>query len=135
EAGIPVHITMGNHDSRDAFYSILREMEPEAPLVPGQHLFILETPHVDFLLLDTLERVNKTPGLLGEEQLVWLREVLTRRTGKPIILVGHHYPDTGSQRGLLDSDKLFDLALAHPAVKAYFYGHSHRWEIGKHQRI
>ncbi len=129
EAGIPVHITMGNHDDRGPFYSILSEMKPEEPILEDQHVAVIETPNVNLFLLDTLDQVNVTPGLLGEAQLAWIDEALGKRRDKPAILFGHHTP-TGSGGGLLDAGKMFEIVHSHRHAKAYFYGHSHRWEIG-----
>jgi 3',5'-cyclic-AMP phosphodiesterase len=134
-AGIPVHITMGNHDDRGPFYTVLADMEREAPFVDGRHLDILETPNVYLFLLDTLDQVNQTPGLLGERQLEWLDRALAKHADKPVILFGHHFPETGTGRGLQDIEALYAIALSHPHVKAYFYGHSHRWELGKHEDL
>jgi hypothetical protein len=35
----------------------------------------------------------------------------------------------------LDTDRLFDLLRPHRHVKAIFYGHSHVWELGRHDRL
>ena len=134
-AGIPIHITMGNHDDREPFYSIMREMKPEEPILEGRHISIIETPNVHLFLLDTLDQVNNTPGLLGERQLEWLDEALGGHNDKPAILIGHHFPETGTGRGLLDVEKLYEIALSHKHVQAYFYGHSHNWLIGRHEEL
>ncbi len=135
EAGLPVHITMGNHDDREPFYSILSDMKPDTPHLEGRHLAVVETPSVDLVLLDTLDQVNNTPGLLGERQLQWLNRLLDGRREKPVVLFGHHFPETGTGRGLLDMDRLYESILPRPNVKAYFYGHSHRWELGKEEDL
>jgi 3',5'-cyclic-AMP phosphodiesterase len=135
EAGIPVHITLGNHDDREPFYTVMRKMRPKEPLVADRHLAVVETPSVYLFLLDTLDQVNNTPGLLGEAQLAWLERALDQYTDKPVILVGHHYPDTGNNRGLLDSDQLFRLADPRRHVKAYLFGHSHHWSIRQQEGL
>jgi 3',5'-cyclic-AMP phosphodiesterase len=135
EAGIPVHITLGNHDDRGPFYSILSKMKPEEPILEGRHLSILETPRVYLFLLDTLDQVNNTPGLLGDRQLQWLNDALGQHTDKPVILFGHHHPDAGTGRGLLDAERLLEVAHDHPQVKAYIFGHTHRWRLSRNQDL
>lgn len=131
EAGIPVYLTMGNHDRRDTFYTVMQEMKPDEPLLEEAHVGIVETPNAYLFLLDTLDPPNVS-GILGEKQLAWIDEVLAQHSDKPVILFGHHTP-TGVGNGLLDVESLFEIAHSHKHAKAYFYGHSHRWEIGKNR--
>ncbi|HLS27324.1 MAG TPA: metallophosphoesterase [Opitutales bacterium] len=133
EAGIPVYITMGNHDNRAAFYSVMPKMKPSTPLLEEAHVGIVDTPNAYLFLLDTLDPPNVS-GILGEEQIEWIDKVLAQHSDKPVLLFGHHTP-TGVGSGLLDVEKLFEVALAHKHAKAYFYGHSHRWEIKKHEDL
>lgn len=133
EAGIPVYLTMGNHDNRGSFYSVMKEMEPETALLEGRHIGIVETPNAYLFLLDTLDP-GQVSGMLEEEQLAWIDQALGAHSDKPVLLFGHHTP-VGVGNGLLDSEKLMEIALSHKHAKAYFYGHSHRWEIGKHESI
>lgn len=141
EAGIAVHMTMGNHDDRGPFYEVLANMRPEQPLVQDQHVLILDTPHAYLFLLDSLLRVNYTPGRLGEDQITWLKHALQAHQDKPVILFAHHYPQwhgAGGQHfgrnGLQDGDDLFAAVTDHEHVRAFLFGHSHRWEVGRTYR-
>lgn len=127
EADIPVHITMGNHDDRGPFYGVMQRMRPESPPLAGWHVDVLETEHANWFLVDSLDQVNVTPGRLGERQRAWLDEALAALPDKPALVVGHHYPEDGNGNGLQDSDAMFDIFARHEHVKAYVFGHSHRW--------
>ena len=129
EADIPVFITMGNHDNRDPFFQIFPDKKHENPPVSGRHLAIVETPNVYLFLLDTLDQVNQTPGILGPEQLAWLDTALDQHDDKPVIIIGHHYPWPNVDRGLMDYDKFYDVILPKRHVKSYIFGHSHRWDL------
>lgn len=137
EAGLPVHLTMGNHDDRGPFYEVLADHQPERPPVDGQHVAILETPLVDWYLLDSLRFVDQVEGEFGEDQLEWLAERLAANPVKPAILVAHHYqqpqdPPGGEPRrltGLVDTAEFARLLADHHQAKAFVFGHSHRWHV------
>lgn len=137
EAGIPIHLTMGNHDDRGPFYQLFPEADAEPKLLADRHLSVVETEGVNWFLLDTLQVVNKVTGELGEEQRNWLSEALDKRGGKPAILIGHHYPQympegsTARVSGLADTIEFMDLLRSKPQVKAYIYGHSHSYGFKK----
>lgn len=75
-AGLPLHLTMGNHDDRGPLYETLSNQRPTDPPVEFKHLSILESPYANWLLLDTLFKVNIVTGELGEEQREWLAKAL-----------------------------------------------------------
>ncbi|MEX2671978.1 MAG: metallophosphoesterase [Phycisphaeraceae bacterium] len=140
EADVPVHVTMGNHDDRGPFYDVMTEMRPEQPPLIGWHVGVVETDHANWIMIDSLDQVNVTPGLLGEDQLNWLAKILDTHDDKPAILYGHHYPQwkpraSGAFNGLKDTEALFDVLKEHPQVKAYFFGHSHRWDITEREGV
>ena len=139
EAGIPVYITMGNHDRRDTFFAAFPDQKGETPIANGRRIDIIETPKCYLILLDTLESVNKTPGVLGPLQRSWLIETLSGLKDKPVILIGHHYPwpniQDGNPRGLRDYDQLLEICHANRQVKAYIFGHSHRWDLRKDEDL
>ncbi|MGD0899639.1 MAG: metallophosphoesterase [Thermoguttaceae bacterium] len=128
-AGIPMHVALGNHDHRENFWAAFPDCKPRRPPAPDRHLAIVETPNANWFLLDSLDKTNSTPGRLGQPQLDWLAAALDARSEKPAILVAHH--DLGTSRGLLDSEALVDVAAGRKQVKAYFYGHTHAWQVGK----
>jgi len=136
-AGLPVHFVLGNHDHRENFYRAFPGTKPagEAP-VPGKHVAMLPAPHANWFLLDSLQRTNYTPGRLGRAQLAWLAKALDARRDKPALLVMHHNPDpTGKSEGLQDTAALMEVLLARKNVKAYVFGHTHRWQLGRREGI
>lgn len=135
EAGLPLHVTMGNHDDRGPLYDALKAQKPERPLVDSKHVTILETPHANWFLLDSLTQVNVVTGELGAEQRAWLDKALTERRGKPALVVAHHTPQFEPPpegkvwSGLKDTDAFLELLARHPQVKAFVFGHSHNWSV------
>lgn len=128
EAQLPVHLLMGNHDDRVSVTEVLSRAT--SPAVASRFVSIQETPHANWFLLDSLDKVNSTPGLLGSEQLAWLGKELDARPGKPAIIVVHHnviVPE-GKTDALLDSNALMEILRPRRQVKVCIYGHTHRWE-------
>jgi Icc protein len=132
-AGIPVHLTMGNHDDRVKMLNVMKERRPENPPVSGKLVSILETKTANWFLLDTLEIVNRVTGALGTEQLVWLSEAIGARRDKPAIIVGHHNlqtdPSADTISGLRDTPIFRKVLNAHEHVAAYVFGHTHNWGV------
>lgn len=133
EERVQVHCTLGNHDHRDHFRAALSQ-PGEEPRLEDKHVSILSSARVNWLLLDSLDVVNSTPGRLGEGQLGWLRRTLIKLTKRPTLVMVHHNPQTGLSDGqkpsaLLDSDALLGVLREFPQVKALFYGHTHHWMV------
>jgi 3',5'-cyclic-AMP phosphodiesterase len=134
ETGLPVHLTLGNHDDRDVFWSALKDAKPSAPPLASKHVSVVEGARANWFLLDSLDEVNKTPGLLGNEQREWLKKALDDRTGKPALVMVHHNPvssSPGKKTGLLDTEELLAILLPRRHVKALFYGHTHTWRAAE----
>lgn len=131
EGGVPMHLTLGNHDQRTNFRDHVPGVAPseKAPQpVEDKQVGIVESPRGNFFLLDSLNETNKTPGKIGEAQLKWLASALDDRKDKPAIIMVHHTPDPGhpnTSHGVTDTDALFDVLLPRRQVKAFIYGHSH----------
>lgn len=134
EAGLPLHMCLGNHDHRQ---NCLDAFAPaDAPLHASveRRIGILKTKHANWFLLDSLDVVNRTPGLLGEKQLKWLVESLDAHADKPALIAVHHHltpipPTATAVPGLVDTPALLDLTASRKQVKAIFFGHTHRWAI------
>lgn len=142
EVGLPIHLTLGNHDDRNTLSNTLTQVA-DSP-VEGKHCTIVETPVVNLVLLDSLRYVNKVEGEIGPEQIAWITAHLDRHSNKPSVLVGHHYPQPTVEdpapggeppriTGLVDTTDLFQTLAPQKAAKAYIYGHSHRWESSTDQ--
>jgi len=139
-AGVPVHLTMGNHDDRAVFYGVLQAERPAAPVVESKHAAVVRLAGANLFLLDSLKQTMITQGLLGEAQLDWLARALDAEPGKPALVFAHHNPRLGGDSvhfpgGLEDSEALWKLLAARPQVKAYLHGHIHHREFYVHEGI
>lgn len=135
EAGFPLHMTMGNHDDRGPFYDALKAQKPARPLLDSKHVSILETPHANWFLLDSLTEVDVVTGEIGAAQRDWLAAALKARPDKPAIVMAHHTPQFDPPAegkpwgGIKDTADFLALLAAHKQVKAFVFGHSHNWAI------
>ncbi|HWL08962.1 MAG TPA: metallophosphoesterase [Planctomicrobium sp.] len=141
DAQLPLHVTMGNHDDHEPLYNALSGQRPKTPLVGSQHVTVLETPFANLFLLDTQKAVNVVTGELGKEQLKWLGQALDARADKPAILIAHHTPQFTPPAegkvwsGIADTAEFFDLIDSKKQVKAFIFGHSHRWNISERNGV
>jgi Icc protein len=140
DAGLPVHLTMGNHDAREVFYEVLSAEKPQQPVVAAKHITVVPARRANLFLLDSLQIVNKAPGELGQEQLTWLARALDAHADKPAVVVAHHNPRLGGDPlhfpgGLIDSRPLWELLAPRRHVKAYVHGHIHFRSLAKHGDI
>ncbi|MBN2310856.1 MAG: metallophosphoesterase [Candidatus Hydrogenedentes bacterium] len=128
-AGIPAYMSMGNHDNRERFWDAFPEARARsAHSGLDKHVHVVDAPNADWFILDSNKETDFTPGELGEAQLAWLAAELDKRPGKPALLVAHHYPTAKKDdNGLLDFDALWSVIHPRSRVKAYLFGHSHRW--------
>src|SRR6185312_13160078 len=133
-AQTPVHLTLGNHDNRKHFWSVLKdEKDSKRPLADRQAM-MLSTPRVNWFVLDSLEKTLSTPGLVGKEQLGWLAKTLDENADKPAIVMMHHNPGlTEGVPGLKDSFALFEVIRPRKQVKAYVFGHTHVWDVAQEE--
>lgn len=132
ESGMPVHLAMGNHDHRERFRaSLLNDKTIKLPL-ENRQASIIETPRVNWFVLDSLDKTNTTPGVLGEEQLTWLAKSLDANAYKPALIVVHHNPNPeGVKNGLIETKEFLEIIRPRKQVKAYIYGHTHRWNYAQ----
>jgi len=135
-AGLPLYVTMGNHDDRAPLYNALQLQQPARPLVASRHITVIETPRANWILLDSLTKTNVVTGALGAEQLKWLDKALAERTDKPTLVMAHHNPQfeapaSGPWTGIEDTAELLELLGRHKQVKAFVFGHSHNWAISR----
>jgi Icc protein len=137
QAGNTLHITMGNHDNRANFWEAMPADHIKVPGVEDRQVCLVESPRANLLMLDSLDKVAETPGLIGPRQLAWLKTTLDARTDKPAIVFVHHDPDhrTDEEKkdpkkklsGLIDSKAFLDVIAPRKQVKAYVFGHTHDW--------
>lgn len=140
EKGIPMHLTLGNHDERThiqtglaAVFDISKMAAAklgmkEIPNLEGKLASKIRGRFCDWYLLDSLDVTNKTPGRLGEKQIAWLDASLQSSPERPALVMVHHNPQpagTGKVLGLIDTDALLALLKERRQVKALFFGHTH----------
>jgi len=130
DIGVPIHLTLGNHDAREVFWETLKDTRPATPPVAGKHVSVVEGKRANWFLLDSLEVTKQTPGSLGDEQRAWLAKALDAHPGKPALVMVHHNPmnpEETKRTGLLDTPELLEVLMPRRQVKAVFYGHTHTW--------
>jgi 3',5'-cyclic AMP phosphodiesterase CpdA len=140
DKGIPIHITLGNHDERSRIQEGLGMVFGNSKTqtenlegtgrasLPDKLASRLRSRFCDWYLLDSLEVTNKTPGRLGPEQLAWLEASLSASPERNALVMMHHNPQPpgpGKMTGLNDSEALMALLVRHRQVKALFFGHTH----------
>lgn len=137
--GIPIHVTLGNHDHRDHIKSGLdsyigagsvsaKSGKMERGVIAEKLASRVTGRFCDWYLLDSLEETNQTPGKIGDEQIKWLDEQLKRSPDRAALVMVHHNPQPpglGKVSGLLDTEPLLSLLLERKQVKALFFGHTH----------
>ncbi|HUA65510.1 MAG TPA: metallophosphoesterase [Alphaproteobacteria bacterium] len=131
--GMPLHLTLGNHDNRERFWDALTaERTAKRPLEDKQAM-MLPSRRVNWFMLDSLERTRYTPGMVGPEQLDWLAGALDANPAKPALVMVHHDPGLlGKVGGLRDTKALFKVIRPRKQVKAVIYGHTHDWHVHEH---
>jgi len=132
DANLPTHLTLGNHDNRQTFWASLKDARPVNPPLASRQVAIIESPHANWFMLDSLDVTNQTPGKLGDEQRGWLASALDSRKDKPALVVVHHNPlltADEKKTGLLDTAELIEILKPRLYVKALFFGHTHTWRL------
>ncbi|MDR3404701.1 MAG: metallophosphoesterase [Chthoniobacter sp.] len=131
EAGLPLHLALGNHDDREVFWGAIKDARPAAPPLASRQVSIVEAGHANWFMLDSLDVTNKTPGVLGDEQRTWLSKALDARADKPALVMVHHNPvfAEGKQTGLTDTAELMEILKPRRHVKALVFGHTHTWRM------
>jgi Icc protein len=127
-AGLPIHLALGNHDDRDSFREILGALAPPETAVVARHVSIVQGPGARFVVLDSLDRPDVTPGVLGEAQRAWLARQLDDRPDATTILLVHHNLDAASRSALTDTEALLEVIRPRRQVKAVVFGHTHVWD-------
>lgn len=128
--GATLHLTLGNHDQREHFWTALKSQKAAKRPVADKQVALIKSKHVNWFMLDSLEKTLQTPGLLGAEQLQWLAETLDANRKTPAIVLVHHNPGTDNNiGGLKDTEALFEVIRPRKQVKAWIYGHTHNWKV------
>jgi 3',5'-cyclic-AMP phosphodiesterase len=129
--GLPVHLTLGNHDQRDNFWAAFEAKQAAKRPVADRQVAIVTSKFVNWFLLDSLEKTLQTPGALGADQLKWLAETLDANSKKPAVILVHHNPGLDGNFGLKDTEALLEVLRPRKQAKAWVYGHTHNWKISR----
>jgi 3',5'-cyclic AMP phosphodiesterase CpdA len=124
QAGITVHITIGNHDTREKLWKLLPFLKKEQM---GIHADVIKLPNANIFLLDSGKK-----GILGEAQLDWLAQQLDKHNDRPALVFAHFnpLPNRGVRpiRGMRDGEALLKVLARRKHAKAYIHGHTHEWQ-------
>lgn len=116
--GVPVVVSLGNHDRREAFYEGYLGQENSAPY---------RTVHdIDGLRIIGLDSSvpGRENGALSMEQLAWLRDTLAEEAPRGTIVHFHH--PVRFQKDLdMKVDEAFYAAINSANVLGVFAGHTH----------
>lgn len=153
EAGMPIRLAMGNHDHRTNFWNAIQN-EKDAGKKPGdvveeRYVTVVESARANWFMLDSLDKTNSTPGVVGPKQIEWLAGVLDAHKDKPAIVMVHHNPafknpnaaekkeaaSPPKVNGIVDTDALWSVLKERKQVKALFFGHTHNWSQAKKDDI
>lgn len=126
---LPVHLALGNHDQRENFWEALTKEKAGRRLVEDRRVVLMRMPEVNWFVLDSLETTLQTPGLIGQAQFDWLAKSLDANTTKPAIVLVHHNPGIEGNMGLKDTLAFYEIIRPRKQVKAYIFGHTHKWKV------
>jgi 3',5'-cyclic AMP phosphodiesterase CpdA len=136
KGGLPVHLALGNHDHRERFWQAAGQDVRQSTEVADRHVLVIPAPHANWILLDSLDVTNKTPGVLGQAQLAWLGEALDQAADKPAVIVVHHNLDEREKTsGLTDTTALLEVLKPRRHVKAVVFGHTHYWNVREQEGL
>jgi 3',5'-cyclic-AMP phosphodiesterase len=127
--GVPVFVTLGNHDHRAPFREgYLGEAPSEEP-----YYFTAMVGDVRVIVLNS-QIAGKVDGTIDDAQLAWLREQVATRAPGGSILVLHHPPTPNTMpllkdHGLTNPDALAEV-IAGSDIAGVLSGHIHFNSIG-----
>jgi hypothetical protein len=99
-------------------------------MVEGKVVSLIEAPRANWFILDSLDKTNSTPGVVGEAQRRWLAQMLDARRERPALVMVHHNPQFEQPaKSLVDTQELFEVLAPRKQVKALIFGHTHHWEL------
>jgi Icc protein len=131
-AGLPLHLAVGNHDQRQHFWSALEAKKAAKRPVADKLVALVRGEGVNWFVLDSLEKTLQTPGSLGQAQLDWLAKTLDANRKKPALVLVHHNPGISENvSGLKDTEALLRVIRPRKQVKAWIFGHTHKWRVDR----
>lgn len=122
----PVLICPGNHDERKAYREVLLDEEPDCAPINEAH----EIGGALFAMCDS-SIPERNDGLLADDTLEWLEELLTATPADKPIFVCFHHPPVELYNDFVDGirqfgeQRLAELARRFPQIVAFLCGHAH----------
>ena len=128
DAGIELHMTMGNHDRRSNFLKHWPDYA-ENQIVPGRVTRVVSLGCADLVLLDTLKGTDDraendmgpVEGTIDAPQLAWLEDFVAKAK-RPFFVGSHQFRDLrisgASPVSRVAKSRLF---------AGWIYGHDHSW--------
>ena len=128
DAGVDLHLTMGNHDRRSAFLQYWPEYGQHA-LVPGRFTQVVSLGSADLVLLDTLKGTDDraendmgpVEGTIDPAQLAWF-ETFVAEAKRPFFVGSHQFRDL-----YIEGAKPIARAAKSAFFSGWIYGHDHSW--------
>lgn len=124
----PLHFMAGNHDHPKWLWDVLKQQ------TPPRFYYTFEQNGVQILCLNSHVH-HGHHGMLGDEQLAWVRYYCTAETDMPLIVALHHHP-IALGGAAIDSIRLHDgpalhetLKLARHRLRCVLYGHIHETTV------
>lgn len=135
DAGIELHLTVGNHDKREVFQRYHPQCAKASP-VPGRFVSVINLGSCDLILLDSLNEgpggegtSNPVGGTIDKAQWDWLAAEAKRRT-RPFLCGAHHSPRDMVQTVGEKREDVMSLLVNLPLFKGWVRGHEHAWGKG-----
>lgn len=122
----PVLLLPGNHDERKAYREALLDEEPDCAPINEAHLI----GGVLFAMLDS-SIPERADGLLADETLEWLEDLLSDTRDDVPVFVCFHHPPVEVHNDMIDGirqfgeQRLAEIAARYPQVVAFLCGHAH----------
>lgn len=122
----PVLLCPGNHDERKAYREGLLDEEPDCTPINEAHLI----GGALFAMCDS-SIPERADGLLADETLEWLEDLLSDTPDEVPVFVCFHHPPVEVHNDMIDGIRQFGeqrlaaLARRYPQVVAFLCGHAH----------
>ena len=128
DAGIELHLTMGNHDRRSNFLKHWPDYAQDQ-LVPGRFTRVVKLGGCDLVLRDALKGADDRPendmgpveGTIDAAQLAWF-EAFVAAARRPFFVGSHQFRDL-----YVAGEKPLSRAAKSPHFAGWIYGHDHSW--------
>jgi len=128
DAGIDLHLTMGNHDRRSNFFKYWPEYAERLP-VPGRCTQVFSLGGADLVLLDTLKGTDDRAaddagpgeGTIDPAQLAWFKGFVAQAK-RPFFVGSHQFDDL-----YVEEVRPVSIPGASPHFVGWIFGHHHEW--------